>query len=89
MLDRLEERQTMIGAALGAAVLYQTALGAAGALSRYAAGAGAVKLFWESWRARARMRKLREQELRFSNQGSTKYDDEDVYTGRQFVDDDP
>ena len=51
MLDRLEERQTMIGAALGAALLYQLALRAAGALNRYVM-APAVKLL-ESWRARA------------------------------------
>ena len=88
MLDRLEERQTMIGAALGAALLYQLALRAAGALNRYVMGAGAVKLLWESWRARERMRKMVEQQLRFANQGSQKYDDDDVYTGKQTVDDD-
>ena len=88
MLDRLEERQTMIGAERGAALLYQLALRAAGALNRYAMGAGAVKLLWESWRARERMRKMVEQQLRFANQGSQKYDDDDVYTGKQTVDDD-
>ena len=88
MLDRLEERQTMIGAALGAALLYQLALRAAGALNRYAMGAGAVKLLWESWRARERMRKMVEQQLRFANEGSQKYDEEDLYTGKQDVGDD-
>ena len=88
MLDRDSRSGNMIGAALDAALLYQLALRAAGALNRYVMGAGAVKLLWESWRARERMRKMVEQQLRFANQGSQKYDDDDVYTGKQTVDDD-
>jgi len=81
-LERMEERQTVFGAGLGAALLYQLSARAVGQpLQRWAFAIGAAKLAWESWRAQARMDKVREQERRFQNEGDEKYDEVDFTTG--------
>lgn len=82
MLERLEERQTMFGTGLGAALLYHLSLRVASApVQRWALVLASCKLAWECWRAAARMNKLDEQRRRFSNEGPDKYDEDDVYAG--------
>lgn len=81
MLERMEERQMMVGHGLGAAVLYQFSLSLVGSpLRRVPVLAAASKLTWECWRAYSRMQKLEEQRRRFANDGEEKYDDVDVYS---------
>jgi len=80
-LERMEERQMMVGNGLGAAVLYQLSLRAASSsFQRALPLAGAIKLGWECWRAYSRMQKLEQQAARFTNEGDEKFDDVDVYS---------
>jgi len=82
MLERMEARQTLIGAGLGAAVMYNLCRAAAGSLLQQVPfGLGAAALAWECLGAWRHMRRLRIQEARFSNQGPSDYDDIDVYAG--------
>mmetsp|Transcript_29278 Transcript_29278/g.89670 ORF Transcript_29278/g.89670 Transcript_29278/m.89670 type:complete len:353 (+) Transcript_29278:1184-2242(+) len=75
MLERVETRQRMVGAALASALLLQMSL--APFVHRLVARAVqliAARIAWEAWKAFTAMRKLELQRLRFSN-ADTAYDE--------------
>ena len=71
MLERMEERQMMMGYGIGSVVLYQLSIlaGAVPLWQRMPLLVGAAKCAWEAWRASSRMNKLKVQAMRFTNQG--------------------
>lgn len=80
MLERIELRQRLAGAGLGAALALQLSRGAAGVLwQQIPLALVACKLALESWRAWSGLEKFEEQRKRFANEGEDKYDAIDVY----------
>merc|ERR1712060_733516 len=79
LLERVELRQRLVGAAVGGLVVYQLSMGAASRLVSRALVVVALRLAWEARAAWAAMASLEEQRLRFSNQGSERFDNEDFY----------
>ena len=87
-LERVEEKQLMIGGGIGAGLLLDVCLRAGtSTLMRWPLALGAGKLAWEAWRASARLGKLEEQRLRFANEGLAKYDEADLTIGEEIPDD--
>ena len=80
MLERLEEKQLMMGAGLGASLLLDMTLRASGLL-RWPLSLACIKLGWEAWRSSERLKKIDEQRARFSNEGGSKYDQDDLTVG--------
>jgi len=81
-LERLEEKQTLMGAGLGAWLLLDACLRAAASpLMRLPLAVGACKLAWEAWRASARLAKIEAQARRFANEGEGKFDEDDLTVG--------
>ena len=79
VLERVELRQRMTGAALGAAALWQVARDATlGRLVRFPVAAAGAALALEAFKAFANLDKLKKQALRFSNEGDAKYDTADL-----------
>jgi len=84
LLERVELRQQLVGAALGAVVLLQWSASAPRLLGPWlgrAAVLAALRLSWEARSAWAAMASLEAQRLRFENQGDSRYDDVDFSPG--------
>ena len=85
MLERMEERQMMMGYGIGSVVLYQLSIlaGAVPLWQRMPLLVGAAKCAWEAWRASSRMNKLKVQAMRFTNRGPETFDEIDVYSSME------
>jgi predicted unusual protein kinase regulating ubiquinone biosynthesis (AarF/ABC1/UbiB family) len=82
MMDQVKERQTMFGAGLLAAALYQLSVLAVGQpLRRWAFAVGACRCAFESWRSGKCLRKLEAQQLRFQNKGDERFDEDEMLAG--------
>jgi len=78
MLERIELRQTMVGAGLGSAALFHLAR-TMGGVPQTAALVAAARLAWQFRYAWSAMELQESQRLRFSNQGPDRYDEDDVF----------
>ena len=80
LLERIELRQRFLGAGIGAALAYMVSRSVAGILwQQFPLMLLAGRLAWECWRAQAGLHKFEEQRKRFSNDGSSKYDEVDLF----------
>ena len=82
-LERMEERQQLVGNALGAGLLLELSQRVVGVSQwfRLPFYLACAKLGLDGYMAWGRMHKLEMQRRRFSNDGETMYDDVDVYSG--------
>jgi len=78
-LDKVDAKQNLIGASVGALLLYQISTTVAGVLSQRLVQLGALKLAWEARRAYLRYSNLDTQQKRFENRGKETFDEIDVF----------
>ena len=83
MLERIELRQRMAGAGIGAALAWQMSRSVAGVLWQQVAFlAVAARLGLETWKAYFGLEKYETQRKRFSNEGDEKFDTVDLTPGQ-------